>query len=151
MHRTYEEFKALDEKIRGDFWLTDPSAQLPTENEASIEAVNDYLQAIYSETDVLESTLFADFLGINWNGADLQFMTDFFGFLEMLLFARVPNFMPEPPKIEMDAFNAPETPFERYLYFIAFKHPKEETPAYLEFFNAYCATTPSWEGPEDSR
>ena len=69
----------------------------------------------------------------------------------MLLFARVPNFMPEPPKIEMDTFLEPETPFERYIYFIAFKHPKEETPAYLEFFNRYCETTPKWDGPEDNR
>ncbi len=38
-----------------------------------------------------------------------------------------------------------ETPFERYLYFIAFKHPKEETEAYLDFFYAYCQTTPKWE------
>ena len=43
-----------------------------------------------------------------------------------------------------------ETPFERYLYFIAFKHPKEETPEYLKFFYSYCETTPTWEGLEDN-
>ena len=50
----------------------------------------------------------------------------------------------------MDTFLAPETPFERYLYFLAFKHPQWETPAYVEFFDAYCETTPDWSGPEDN-
>ena len=43
-----------------------------------------------------------------------------------------------------------ETPFERYLYFIAFKHPRTETAEYLEFFSSYVDTTPSWEGYDDN-
>ena len=43
-----------------------------------------------------------------------------------------------------------ETPFERYLYFIAFKHSREETPEYLKFFSSYIDTTPAWEGTGDN-
>ena len=43
-----------------------------------------------------------------------------------------------------------ETPFERYLYFIAFKNSREDTPEYLKFFKSYLDTTPSWEGDEDN-
>ena len=43
-----------------------------------------------------------------------------------------------------------ETPFERYLYFIAFRNSREDTPEYLKFFKSYLDTTPSWEGDEDN-
>ena len=43
-----------------------------------------------------------------------------------------------------------ETPFERYLYFIAFKHSRGETPEYLKFFSSYIDTTPAWEGTGDN-
>ena len=140
VHRTYTEFQTLDAKIREDFFLASPPLNLPKKDEATIEAINEYFKALYSNNGIRTSTLFADFLSINWNGKDITFMYSLQGFLEMLLFARVPHFMPEPPKIEKDAAMAPETPFERYVYFIAFKHPKEETPAYLDFFNSYCDT-----------
>jgi hypothetical protein len=151
VHRTYTEFKELDGLIRDDFWLTDPPIELPTKDDATVETLDAYLRVVYSEKSIRTSVLFADFLSINWNGKDITFLNDLAGFLEMLLFARVPNFMPEPPRIEMDAFIEPETPFERYVYFIAFKHPKEETPAYLDFFGSYCETTLNWDGPEDNR
>ena len=48
----------------------------------------------------------------------------------------------------MDAFMHIETPFERYVYFLAFKHDHSETQEYLEFFNDYCETTPTWTGPD---
>jgi ubiquinone/menaquinone biosynthesis C-methylase UbiE len=150
VHRTYTEFKELDGLIRDDFWLTDPPIELPTKDDATVETLDAYLRVVYSEKSIRTSVLFADFLSINWNGKDITFLNDLAGFLEMLLFARVPNFMPEPPRIEMDAFIEPETPFERYVYFIAFKHPKEETPAYLDFFGSYCETTLNWDGPEDN-
>ena len=38
-------------------------------------------------------------------------MYDLAGFLQMLLFDRVPNFMPEPPRIEKDAAFIDETPY----------------------------------------
>ena len=106
VHRTYQEFRELDQKIRDDFWLTTPPVELPSASEATVETINNYMQGLYADRSVRTSTLFADFLSINWNGKDITFMYDLAGFLEMLLFARVPNFMPEPPRIEKDAFLA---------------------------------------------
>ena len=108
VHRTYAEFVTLDEKIRDDFWLTNPTIALPSD--PSVASLNEYLQVIYEEESIRESTLMADFLSINWNGKDITFMYDLTGFLEMLLFARVPNFMPEPPRIEKDSFLADGEP-----------------------------------------
>merc|ERR1712241_465146 len=150
VHRTYSEFETLDKKIRRDLFMANPPLKLPSQEVATVENIDTYFRALYTEKGIRTSTLFADFLSINWDGKDISFMYDLEGFLEMLLVARVPNFMPEPPIIEMDTFLAPETPFERYLYFLAFKHPQWETPAYLEFFDAYCETTPDWSGPEDN-
>lgn len=104
VHRTYTEFASLDEKIRDDFWLNDPQMQLPTREEASVTILDQYLKAVFNDDSIRTSTLFADFLSINWNGKDITFMYDLVGFMEMLLFARVPNFMPEPPRIEKDSF-----------------------------------------------
>jgi len=150
VHRTYTEFQTLDELIRSDFWLTNPPDDLPQETEANVETLNLYLQLLYSENSILNSVIFADFLSINWDGKDISFMYSIVGFLKMLLIARVPNFMPEPPRIEKDAFVSDETPFERYLYFIAFKNSREDTPEYLKFFKSYLDTTPSWEGNDDN-
>ena len=151
VHRTYEEFLTLDRKVRDDFWLPTPAELLPTMEEATVESLDKYLQGLFGDSSTRTSTIMCDFVSINWNGKDITFMYDLAGFLQMLLFARVPNFMPEPPRIEKDTAFVDETPFERYMYFMAFKHPKEETPAYLEFFNSYCETTPTWEGPNDNR
>merc|ERR1712109_115932 len=131
VHRTYNEFQTLDELIRSNFWLTNPPDDLPSETNANIETLNLYLQLLYSEDSIRNSVVFA-------------------GFLKMLMIDRVPNFMPEPPRIEKDAFVSEETPFERYLYFIAFKNSREDTPEYLKFFKSYLDTTPSWEGDEDN-
>ena len=60
------------------------------------------------------------------------------------------NFPIPAPKIEKDDFLVPETPFERYVYFLAFRHPRGETKDYMKFFNSYVESTPSWDGPEDN-
>ena len=151
VHRTYQEFATLNKKIGDDFWLPDPAEPFPQEDQATVDAMDKYLQGLFADTSTRQSTIMCDFVSINWNGKDITFMYDLAGFLQMLLFERVPHFMPEPPRIEKDAAFIDETPFERYMYFTAFKHPKEETPAYLDFFNSYCETTPTWEGLPDNR
>ncbi len=151
VHRTYEEFQELDQLIRDDLFLPNPDMELPKETEATAESMTAYLSGLYPHSSIRNNVRFTDFLSINWDGKDISFMYDLEGFLEMLLIKRKPHFMPEPPIIGMDAIVSLETPFERYVYFIAFKHPREETPEYLEFFQSYCETTPSWEGPEDAR
>ena len=104
VHRTYDEFQTLDELIRSNFWLTNPPDDLPSETNANIETLNLYLQLLYSEDSIRNSVVFADFLSINWDGKDIIFLHSLVGFLKMLMIDRVPNFMPEPPRIEKDAF-----------------------------------------------
>ena len=151
VHRTFEEFTTLHQKVTNDFWLPNPPVPLPSADDATVENMNQYLLGLYGESSIRDSQLMTDFLSINWSGQDISFMYDLVGFLQMLLFDRVPHFMPEPPRIEKDAAFIDETPFERYMYFVAFKHPRDETPEYLEFFNSYCETTPTWDGPADNR
>ena len=111
--------------------------------------------------------MFADFLSINWDGSEVTFMTSLAGFMKMLLWDRLPDFMPErkdmsksncsdkkpciivAPRLEKEDFLHPEVPFERYLYFLAFRHPRGQTKEYLEFFDSYVKTTPSWLGDDE--
>lgn len=61
-------------------------------------------------------------MGINWSGADITFMLDYAGFMEMILVDRMPDFMPEPPVIDQEDFLIEEFPFEVYIYFLAFRY-----------------------------
>ena len=94
MHRTYSEFETLDKKIHRDLFMANPPLKLPSQEVATVENIDTYFRALYTEKGIRTSTLFADFLSINWDGKDISFMYDLEGFLEMLLVARVPNFMP---------------------------------------------------------
>ena len=133
--------------------------------------MNSYLTNVLENSpDLLGMTLFHDFLGINWSGAQITFMNDFAGFMQMLLTERVPDFMPEPVWIdrEEDVF-APETPFEVsllkllcisetfsivflfqvYIYFVAFRVnsiPSLEIEEYQRFLKAFTDVTPGFEG-----
>ena len=96
MHRTYDEFKDLDSMIRRDFWISNPKAALPNEGSASATSMGHYVMALYRDHAVRVSTLFSDFLSINWDGTDVAFMNHgLSGFMKMILWDRVPNFMPE--------------------------------------------------------
>ena len=148
VHRAYEEFVHLNTLLVA----LSPEVvvgSLPSKEEANVESLDAYLQTISADPDLMASTVVTDFLSINWDGKELKFMNSFEDFMYMLTGARMPDFMPEPPVIEMDTYLAEETPFEVYLYFKAFRHEMENTPEYLEYFGYYCDTTPEWSGPED--
>ena len=95
VHRTYDEFQSLDQMIRRDIWVRDPKAELPHEDQASTTSMNGYLAALYDDAGVKGSTMFSDFLSINWDGSDVTFCTSLAGFMKMLLWDRLPHFMPE--------------------------------------------------------
>ena len=95
VHRSYDEFQTLDQMIRRDIWIRDPKAKLPSEDEASTASLSGYLSALYDDDGVRGSTMFADFLSINWDGSKVTFMTSLAGFMKMLLWDRLPDFMPE--------------------------------------------------------
>ena len=92
---------------------------LPPSTSASVASLDAYLQSlIASDPALLDSTLFSDFLSINWSGSDIKFMSDGLeGFFDMLFFQRMPDFMPEPPVIDQEDSLTPEMPFEVYIYF----------------------------------
>ncbi len=121
---------------------------LPSEVEADVEQLDQYLQDLAADEEVLHSELMSDFLAANWDGKELNFLQSLPDFLYMLTKARVPAFMPEPPKIGDDAYLAEESPFEVYVYLQAFRHEDENTEEYLDFFYDYCQTTPEWENPD---
>ena len=97
VHRTYDEFKHLDEFLRKDIWIKNPDVALPDEG-ASLSQMNDYLQALYRDSAVLKSNMFSDFLSINWDGSDVKFMLGLTDFMKMLFWDRLPEFMPERKK-----------------------------------------------------
>lgn len=149
-HRIYAEFKTLDEKLDRTMLPAGGSDLiLPSEADATIENLNAYLQVVSSSVELLDTHLVQDFMGINWSGADVRFLTSMDDFFDMMFVQRLPEFMPEPPVIDEDDFLAPETPFEVYVYFLAFRHDKKFTAEYLDFFKAYTTQTPSFDGPED--
>merc|ERR1719210_1168408 len=96
---------------------------------------------------ILTSNSFNDFLGINWSGKDLTFLQDLPGFLYVVIppLYRAPDFPPEPPVFdnELDAITAEETPFEIWIYLIAFRS-RANLAGYLDFFN----TCPSFSGDD---
>ena len=63
---------------------------------------------------------------------------------------RAPHFPPEPPVFdsELDAITAEETPFEVWVYLMAFRS-STNLQEYLQFFNSYLNTNPDFSGPED--
>ena len=93
--------------------------------------------------------LVQDFMSINWSGKEVKFLTSLEDFMDMLLVQRLPEFCPEPPVIDDEDFLVEETPFEVYVYFLAFRHNKLHTKEYLEFFKAYTDVTPAFDGPAD--
>ena len=85
--------------------------------------------------------LVQDFMSINWSGKEVKFLTSLEDFMDMLLVQRLPEFCPEPPVIDDEDFLAEETPFEVYVYFLAFRHNKLHTKEYLEFFKENFSST----------
>ena len=79
--------------------FTQKPLDLPAKSDkSSVDDLNNYFTALYTEKSIRESNIFTDFLSINWDGSDISFLYDLSGFLDMLLIQRVPHFMPEPPK-----------------------------------------------------
>eukprot|EP00095_Tigriopus_kingsejongensis_P004512 maker-scaffold427_size174323-snap-gene-0.44 protein:Tk04512 transcript:maker-scaffold427_size174323-snap-gene-0.44-mRNA-1 annotation:"hypothetical protein BRAFLDRAFT_126511" len=149
IHRSYPEFEKLDEKLNKSLLSDGLELILPTEALATLENLNDYVQIVAGNAEMMGSHLVQDFMGINWSGSNLTFMNDMIGFLDMILLERMPEFMPEPPVIDEADFLAPETPFEVYVNFLAYRHNKLYTKEYLDFLERYSEVTPAFDGPLD--
>eukprot|EP00095_Tigriopus_kingsejongensis_P005679 maker-scaffold846_size89341-snap-gene-0.15 protein:Tk05679 transcript:maker-scaffold846_size89341-snap-gene-0.15-mRNA-1 annotation:"hypothetical protein BRAFLDRAFT_126511" len=97
VHRSFQEFEKLDEKLNKTVLEVGVELVLPSEATATVANLNDYLQIVAAHAEMTATHLVQDFMGINWSGTDITFMNDLEGFLNMLLVQRLPEFMPEPP------------------------------------------------------
>merc|ERR1711953_1203469 len=149
VHRSWEDFKDFDRLLKTHllhFGLHLPETQ-------SVESLDSYLNSMMSHSAVVSSNVFSDFLGINWSGRDLKFLQSLPEFFKIVIppLYRAPDFPPEPPVFdsEEDTLLAEETPFEVYVYLKAFRS-QTNLAGYLEFFNSYLNTNPSFTGAKDN-
>ena len=150
VHRQWQEFQQLRDILT--VYVPDFPLQFPTED--SVQSLDAWLRHLATNPLIVGSNALHDFLGINWNGSDLGFLTSFDEFMKVVIPAlyRAPVFPPEPPILstELEAITTPETPFEVYTYLTAFRS-KSNLDNYLTFFDNFLATCPPFLGePDDS-
>jgi len=148
VHRTWEEFQHLKDILT----VYVPNFPVNFPSEPSIENLDFWLKYLAMNPIIMNSNALHDFLGINWSGADLGFLTSLEEFMKVVIppLYRAPAFAPEPPVFtsEEDCITAEETPFEIYTYLKAFRS-QTSLQEYLEFFNSFLNTYPSFSGAED--
>jgi len=153
IHRSWADFQLFDDKVHS-LWLFENIDDVALPAEPSIAGLHDYMQACQQHDKIMEHNLMSDFLGINWSGSDLTFLSTLPEFMKIVIpqLYRAPEFAPEPPVFtsEIDAITAEETPFEVYVYLMAFR-AQGHLEQYLEFFNDFTNTYPEYTGlPDDS-
>jgi ubiquinone/menaquinone biosynthesis C-methylase UbiE len=146
IHRSWEDFKKLDHLLTQHLHLG-----LDFPSDPSVEALDSYMSRLMARSGIIKSNQLNDFLGINWSGRDLKFMESITEFMKVVVpqLYRAPDFAPEPPVFdsEADSISAEETPFEIYVYLIAFRS-QTNLDEYMEFFSTFLATYPSFSAPE---
>ena len=64
--------------------FTQKPLDLPAKSDkSSVDDLNNYFTALYTEKSIRESNIFTDFLSINWDGSDISFLYDLSGFLDI--------------------------------------------------------------------
>ena len=82
VHRTWEDFVKFDHLLTThllNFGLDFPS-------EPSVAALDEYLQRVMDHSMIVSSNMLSDFLGINWSGSDLKFLTSLPSFMQVVFF-----------------------------------------------------------------
>jgi len=153
IHRSAAEFTQFNHMLHSR-WIFDSVAEVVLPEVQTVESLTHYLELAAGHKSILKSNELHDFLGINWSGSDLTFMSNLTEFMKVVIPAlyRSPEFPPEPPVFdtELDAITAEETPFEVYLYLNAYR-AKGHINEFLAFFKNYTDICPSFEGlPDDS-
>ena len=80
VHRTWEDFVKFDHLLSThllNFGLNFPS-------EPSVAALDEYLQRVMDHSMIVSSNMLSDFLGINWSGSDLKFLTSLPSFMQVV-------------------------------------------------------------------
>ena len=148
IHRSWEDFKQFDHLLTThlmNFGLEFPS-------QPTIENLDAYMKRVMEHSNIVNSHVLQDFLGINWSGKDLKFMQSLTEFMKVVIppLYRAPYFAPEPPVFteEDDCITSEETPFEVYVYLMAFR-AQTHLQEYLKFFETFTNTYPAFAGLED--
>jgi len=150
IHRNWAEFEQFDHLLTTH--LLNFGLQFPSE--PSVELLDDYMKGLMEHANIVKSNIFEDFLGINWSGRDLKFLQSLPDFMEIVIpqLYRAPSFAPEPPIFteEKDCITYEETPFEVYVYLMAFR-AQTHLAEYMQFFSTFTDTYPMFAGlPDDS-
>merc|ERR1712198_397691 len=148
IHRSWEDFKQFDWLLTTH--LMNFGLQFPSD--PTIENLDAYMKRVMEHSNIVGSNVFHDFLGINWSGKDLKFMESLEEFMKVVVppLYRAPDFAPEPPIFtdETDCITYEETPFEVYVYLMAFR-AQTNLQEYLAFFKTFTDTYPAFTGLED--
>jgi len=148
IHRSWEDFKQFDWLLTTH--LMNFGLQFPSD--PTVENLDAYMKRVMEHSNIVSSTVFHDFLGINWSGKDLKFMESLAEFMKVVVppLYRAPDFAPEPPIFtdEADCITYEETPFEVYVYLMAFR-AQTNLQEYLAFFKTFTDTYPAFAGLED--
>merc|ERR1712106_716116 len=148
IHRSWDDFTKFDHLLKTH--LMNFGLQSPTE--PTIGNLDDYMKRVMEHSNIVNSNILHDFLGINWSGKDLKFLQSLPEFMKVVIppLYRAPDFAPEPPVFtdEADCITEEETPFEVYVYLMAFRS-QTNLQEYLKFFETFTSTYPTFAGLED--
>jgi len=148
IHRSWEDFQKFDHLLTTH--LMNFGLQFPSD--PTIENLDAYMKRVMEHSNIVKSNVLHDFLGINWSGKDLKFMQSLAEFMKVVIppLYRAPDFAPEPPVFtdEADCITEEETPFEVYVYLMAFRS-QTNLQEYLKFFETFTSTYPTFAGLED--
>jgi len=148
IHRSWEDFQKFDHLLTTH--LMNFGLQFPSD--PTIENLDAYMKRVMEHSNIVNSNVFHDFLGINWSGKDLKFMQSLAEFMKVVIppLYRAPDFAPEPPVFtqEADCISSEETPFEVYAYLMGFRS-QTSLQEFNEWFQAFLSTYPTFAGLED--
>ncbi|XP_071800209.1 uncharacterized protein [Asterias amurensis] len=147
IHRSYADFQHFD-SLKSWYYK---DLRLPANTGNTLAKLDAYMKASITDYDSLaQTTLYGDFLGINWDGNDIKYLKNFLTFMKFLLSDRLPIFPPEPPVFdtEKDAL-VPVMPFENYIFMRSFRFEDIGFEAFSEYYQNYVATLPVFAGEDD--
>ena len=147
VHRSYADFQQFD-ALKSWYYK---ELKLPVDKDEALINLDAYVKDIFTKYESLaQTTLYSDFLGINWDGNEPKYLKNFLTFMKFLIVDRIPTFPPEPPVIdrEEDALE-PVTPFENYIFMRSFRHDDIGFEAFQEYYGNYVASLPAFAGESD--
>jgi hypothetical protein len=79
LFRSWSDFQQFEKLLHSELLFF----TVPLPQEESLEGLDAYMKELLSHPYITDSHLFQDFLGINWSGSDLTFMSTLPEFLKV--------------------------------------------------------------------